>query len=167
MVVARNDALSMQQIVELNPDRILISPGPGYPIDAGISCQIIREFAGKIPIGGICLGMQCMVEVFGGEIIKAGEIFHGKQSSVNHDRKGMFQHIESPVNCIRYHSLIGNLDTLPSVLEITSTANKQVDGQKMIMGVRHKTYAIEGVQFHPESILTENGMKMMQNFLLL
>ncbi|DAZ94682.1 TPA: hypothetical protein N0F65_002391 [Lagenidium giganteum] len=159
--VRRNDKITIEEIAQMNPDRIMISPGPGYPRDAGISCDVIREFKGKIPIAGVCLGHQCMFEVFGGTVGHAGEIMHGKQSTMVNDGKGLFKGMNQEFNAIRYHSLVGQPETLPEELEVTAT----LKDSNMIMGVRHKKYKIEGVQFHPESILTEDGMKMIQNFL--
>lgn len=161
VIVKRNDEISIEECRILQPDRILISPGPGYPRDAGISCDLIDEFKGQIPIGGVCLGMQCMFEVFGGTVGHAGEIVHGKQSSITNDGKGFFQNIPSEIKVVRYHSLVGLESTLPSELQVTAT----VAGKNMIMGVRHAKYKIEGVQFHPESILTHDGMQMVDNFL--
>ncbi|KDO30230.1 hypothetical protein SPRG_05000 [Saprolegnia parasitica CBS 223.65] len=142
-------------------DRILISPGPGFPKDAGISCDVIRTFQGIVPIAGVCLGLQCMFEVYGGTVGHAGEIIHGKQSDMENDGKGLFKNVPSPFKAIRYHSLVGLPSTLPDELQVTAT----IAGKDMIMGVRHKTYAVEGVQFHPESILTPDGKTMIQNFL--
>ncbi|OQR95231.1 anthranilate synthase component 2 [Achlya hypogyna] len=144
-------------------DRILISPGPGFPKDAGISCDVIRTFQGVVPIAGVCLGLQCMFEVYGGTVGHAGEIIHGKQSAMENDGKGLFKNVPSPFKAIRYHSLVGLPGTLPEVLEVTST----IAGKDMIMGVRHKLYPIEGVQFHPESILTPEGKTMIHNFLMM
>ena len=163
MIVFRNDAITIDQIKALSPDRILISPGPGYPKDAGICCQVIRELGPSIPIGGICLGMQCMFEVYGGQIGPADEIIHGKQSIIENDAQGFFKECPKAFKVTRYHSLVGLPTTLPSELEITS----RVQGEETIMGVRHKTHKVEGVQFHPESILTEHGKQMIQNFLTL
>ncbi|GAB9466563.1 Anthranilate synthase component 2 [Globisporangium polare] len=159
--VIRNDQITIEGIKELNPDRIMISPGPGYPRDAGISCDVIREFAGKVPIAGVCLGHQCMYEVFGGTVDHAGEIMHGKQSTMVNDGKGLFKGMAPEFKAIRYHSLVGLPETLPDELEVTAT----VKGTNMIMGVRHKKYKVEGFQFHPESILTEDGLRLIQNFL--
>ncbi|KAG9410379.1 bifunctional tryptophan synthase trp1 [Aphanomyces cochlioides] len=166
VTVIRNDVKSAKDLLaeyhESKPfDRILISPGPGFPKDAGISCDIIRTFQGVVPVAGVCLGLQCMFEVYGGTVGHAGEIVHGKQSEMENDGKGLFKNVPSPFKAIRYHSLVGLPETLPDELEVTST----LAGKSMIMGVRHKKYAVEGVQFHPESILTPEGMTMMQNFL--
>ncbi|RLN51916.1 hypothetical protein BBJ28_00002204 [Nothophytophthora sp. Chile5] len=175
--VRRNDKITLDEIRQMNPDRIMISPGPGYPKDAGISCDVIREFAGKMPIAGVCLaplgrasmlplttwmaGHQCMYEVFGGKVDHAGEIVHGKQAVIAHDGKGLFKGMAPAFKAIRYHSLVGIPETLPDALEVTAT----VQGTDMIMGVRHKEFKVEGWQFHPESILTEDGLKLIQNFL--
>ncbi|KAI9908757.1 hypothetical protein PsorP6_016667 [Peronosclerospora sorghi] len=159
--VKRNDQVTVDEIHKMQPDRIMISPGPGYPKDAGVSCAVILAFAGKIPIAGICLGHQCVYEVFGGKVDHAGEIVHGKASLMVHDGKGLFKGIAPEFKAIRYHSLVGLPETLPDVLEVTAT----VKDTNMIMGVRHKEHKIEGWQFHPESILTENGLKLIRNFL--
>uniref|UniRef100_A0AAV1U3X4 anthranilate synthase n=1 Tax=Peronospora matthiolae TaxID=2874970 RepID=A0AAV1U3X4_9STRA len=159
--VKRNDQITIDEIHEMQPDRIMISPGPGYPVSAGVSCDVIRSFAGKVPIAGVCLGHQCMFEVFGGKVDHAGEIVHGKASVIAHDGKGLFQGMTPEFKAIRYHSLVGLPETLPDVLEVTAT----VKGTNMIMGVRHKEFKVEGWQFHPESILTEDGLKLIQNFL--
>jgi anthranilate synthase/aminodeoxychorismate synthase-like glutamine amidotransferase len=161
VAVIRNDQITIEGINELKPDRIMISPGPGFPKDAGISMQVIREFKGKVPIAGVCLGHQSIYEVFGGTVSHAGEIVHGKQSTMVNDGKGLFKGMSKEFKAIRYHSLVGTPETLPEELEVTAT----IKDSNMIMGVRHKKYKIEGVQFHPESILTQDGKKMIQNFL--
>jgi anthranilate synthase/aminodeoxychorismate synthase-like glutamine amidotransferase len=158
--VIRHDMIDIEGCKALNPARIVISPGPGNPSEAGISMDVIREFAGKIPILGVCLGHQCMYEVFGGVVTFAGEIVHGKTSSITHDNKGVFSGVRNPVQVIRYHSLAGTPPTLPDVLEVTATTDNGI-----IQGIRHKTLCIEGVQFHPESIMTEDGKIMLRNFL--
>ncbi|KAG2177992.1 hypothetical protein INT43_003245 [Umbelopsis isabellina] len=161
VVVFRNDKVTLEEIEALNPRNIVISPGPGHPAtDAGISRDAITHFAGKIPIFGICLGQQCMFEVFGGKVSYAGEIFHGKTSTISHDGKGIFKNVPQNVNVTRYHSLAGVVETVPEPLEVTARTDHGI-----IMAVRHKEYAIEGVQFHPESILCEHGKTMIQNFL--
>ncbi|KAG2186998.1 hypothetical protein INT44_003226 [Umbelopsis vinacea] len=161
VVVFRNDKITIEEIEALNPRNIVISPGPGHPsTDAGVSRAAIRHFAGKIPIFGICLGQQCMFEVFGGTVSYAGEIFHGKISSISHDAKGIFKTVPQNINVTRYHSLAGVVDTVPEDLEVTARTDNGI-----IMAVRHKEYVIEGVQFHPESILCEYGKTMIQNFL--
>jgi anthranilate synthase / indole-3-glycerol phosphate synthase len=159
--VYRNDQLTLQQIEELQPEIIIISPGPGHPeTDSGISRDIILHFAGKLPIFGICMGQQCIFSVFGGEVSYAGEIVHGKTSPITHDGKGMFQGVPQGIAVTRYHSLAGTQATLPDDLEVTAQTDNGI-----IMGVRHKKYIVEGVQFHPESILTEEGHLMMRNIL--
>lgn len=160
-MVFRNDKVTIEDIEALNPRNIVISPGPGHPAtDAGISRDAIRHFAGKIPIFGICLGQQCMFEVFGGTVSYAGEIFHGKTSTISHDSKSIFRTVPQNINVTRYHSLAGMVDTVPDQLEVTARTDNGI-----IMAVRHKEYVIEGVQFHPESILCEHGKTMIQNFL--
>jgi anthranilate synthase / indole-3-glycerol phosphate synthase len=159
--VFRNDKITPVEIEKLNPDQILISPGPGHPTtDAGVSNDVIKHFAGKIPIFGVCLGEQCMITVFGGEVGFAGEIVHGKTSTITHDNKGLFRGISQNVAVTRYHSLAGRPVTIPDSLEVTARNDSGI-----IMGVRHKEYTIEGVQFHPESILTEEGRQMVRNML--
>jgi anthranilate synthase / indole-3-glycerol phosphate synthase len=161
VTVIRNDELSVEECVALQPDRLLISPGPGHPRDAGISCDLIRAFAGKIPISGVCLGLQCMFEVYGGTVGYAGEIVHGKQADIWTDSKGLFEGLPRDLKAVRYHSLVGLRETLPECLEVSAT----LAGRDMIMGIRHREYLIEGVQFHPESILTEEGKMIIFNFL--
>jgi len=158
--VFRNDKISLSGIDELAPEKIIISPGPGRPEDAGISCSLIREFAGKIPILGVCLGHQCIGYAFGGEVVRAEKIMHGKTSLVYHNQKDLFEGITNPFEATRYHSLIVKADTLPGCLEITARADR-----KEIMGIKHRDYPIWGVQFHPESILTKEGKKLLKNFL--
>ena len=160
--VFRNDEIDLSAIAQLNPNGIVISPGPGRPDDAGISLELIRQFAPKIPILGVCLGHQCIGQVYGGTITKAGELMHGKTSPVYHTGGGVFANLETPFTATRYHSLVIARDTLPSVLELTAWVE---DGT--IMGVRHRDYPhLQGVQFHPESILTESGKQLLQNFLV-
>lgn len=159
--VYRNDKITVDEVASLNPDIILISPGPGAPAtDSGISKDCISYFAGKIPVFGVCMGQQCMYEVFGGKVGFAGEIVHGKTSPITHDNKGFFKNVPQGILVTRYHSLAGTKDTLPDVLEVTAKTESGV-----IMGVRHKKYTVEGVQFHPESILTEEGHLMIRNIL--
>ena len=160
--VFRNDSITINEIQKLAPEMILISPGPSSPKEAGISMEVIEAFKGKIPILGVCLGHQAIGEVFGGKVVKAKRPVHGHVYPINHDKKGVYSGINSPLNVTRYHSLIIERDTLPSCLEITS---ETLDGE--IMGVRHKTYLIEGVQFHPEAILTEKGHEIFQNFIVM
>lgn len=160
MKVVRNDAISLEEIRELAPDQICISPGPCTPNEAGISCDVIREFGKTIPILGVCLGHQSIGQVFGGDVVRAETLMHGKTSPVLHQEKSVFAGLPSPFTATRYHSLILKRDTLPDCLEITAETE---DG--VIMGVMHKDYPIHGVQFHPESILTQDGMNILKNFL--
>ena len=158
--VVRNDAVTLEDIEEMAPERIIISPGPGDPDDAGISKDVIRRFAGKMPILGVCLGHQCIGEVFGGVVAGAGEILHGKVSRITHDGKGVFTGLTSPIEATRYHSLAIVPDTVPDVLEVSARSEGGI-----IMGVRHRMLPVEGVQFHPESILTPDGHAILRNFL--
>ncbi|MFT5883125.1 MAG: para-aminobenzoate synthetase component 2 [Crocinitomicaceae bacterium] len=160
MKVVRNDKFSIADIEALAPTHICVSPGPCTPTEAGISCEVIKHFAGKIPIFGVCLGHQSMGQVFGGDVIRAEKLMHGKTSSIFHGGKSVFKGLPSPFTATRYHSLIVKRETLPDCLEITAETE---DG--VIMGLRHKELEIHGVQFHPESILTEHGKQMLQNFL--
>jgi para-aminobenzoate synthetase component II len=158
--VFRNDKISLQEIKELQPDQLVISPGPCTPNEAGISMEVIREFAGKIPLLGVCLGHQSIGQVFGGEVIRAERLMHGKTSQVFHDGKTIFAGIPNPFTATRYHSLIVRKETLPDCLEISAETE-----QGEIMALRHKQLVVEGVQFHPESILTEAGKDLLRNFL--
>ncbi|MGE0601314.1 MAG: aminodeoxychorismate/anthranilate synthase component II [Dehalococcoidia bacterium] len=158
--VFRNDQVTLAEIEELHPDHIVISPGPGDPDQAGISRDVIREYAGKVPVLGVCLGHQCIYDVYGGTVAGAGEIKHGKTSHIEHDGKGVFKDIPNDFVAVRYHSLAGTPDTQPEELEVTATSESGV-----IMGVRHKELTVEGVQFHPESIATEHGKELLKNFL--
>ena len=158
--VFRNDKLKIEDIIKLNPDRIVISPGPCTPKEAGISVDVIKYFAGKLPMLGVCLGHQAIGEAFGGDIIRADRLMHGKISMIFHDGKTIFEGIPNPFEATRYHSLIIKRDTLPSCLEISAETK---EGE--IMGVRHKEFKVEGVQFHPESILTKVGIDILKNFL--
>ncbi len=158
--VARNNEINLEEIELLRPERIVISPGPSTPENAGISNDVIRHFAGKTPILGVCLGHQCIGYTFGSVVKGAGEIMHGKTSMIKHDGKGVFVGLPNPFEAIRYHSLAIQHEHLPSVLEITAETDNGV-----IMGVRHKTLAVEGVQFHPESIMTKVGKDLLRNFL--
>jgi anthranilate synthase/aminodeoxychorismate synthase-like glutamine amidotransferase len=162
VLVHRNDQITIEQAEALKPTHLCISPGPGTPHDAGVSMKMIEHFAGKLPIFGVCLGHQSLVEVFGGKVVRAGRLMHGKTSPVNHDGKGILTGMSNPFEAGRYHSLIAAPETIPEVLEVTA---RTPEGE--IMGVRHKKYAIEGVQFHPESILTPEGPTLMGNFLKL
>ena len=160
MRVVRNDALTVSEIEGLNPSHIILSPGPGYPKDAGICEEVVSRLGGSIPILGVCLGHQAIGEVFGGKIVRAAEIIHGKVSPIRHNGRGLYAGLPQDVEVGRYHSLIIDRATLPDCLEVTSEL-----GDGTIMGVRHKEMDIEGIQFHPESILTPAGRTMMQNFL--
>tara|TARA_B100002049_G_scaffold79116_1_gene58312 strand:+ start:443 stop:1021 length:579 start_codon:yes stop_codon:yes gene_type:complete len=163
--VYRNDEISISEIETLKPNYIVISPGPCTPNEAGISLELIEKLAGKIPILGVCLGFQAIVQVFGGNIIGAQKIMHGKVSPIHHTGKGVFKNLKNPLNATRYHSLVAEKPTLPDCFEVTAWTNKENGDIEEIMGVRHKSYAIEGVQFHPESILTEHGHQMLNTFL--
>lgn len=158
--VFRNDKVTLAECIALKPDHVVISPGPGDPSEAGISRDVIREFAGKVPVLGVCLGHQCIYDVYGGIVTGAGEIKHGKTSRIHHDGKGVFASIPEDFTAVRYHSLAGTAETQPASLEVTATSESGV-----IMGVRHKELKVEGVQFHPESIATEHGKELLQNFL--
>jgi anthranilate synthase component 2 len=163
--VYRNDEISISEIETLKPNYIVISPGPCTPNEAGISLELIEKLTGKIPILGVCLGFQAIVQVFGGNIIGAQKIMHGKVSPIHHTGKGVFKNLKNPLNATRYHSLVAEKQTLPDCFEVTAWTNKENGDTEEIMGVRHKSYAIEGVQFHPESILTEHGHQMLNTFL--
>ena len=163
--VFRNDEITLEQIEALNPDHLVISPGPCTPNEAGVSMDAIRHFAGKLPILGICLGHQSIGQVFGGDIIRAGQVMHGKLSAIHHSDKGVFAGLTNPYQATRYHSLVIDKNTLPDCLEITAGTENEDGSMEEIMGVRHKELVIEGVQFHPESILTEHGHDLFRNFL--
>ncbi len=158
--VRRNDAIDINGIRALKPDTIVISPGPGTPAQAGVSLAILRELAGSVPIFGVCLGHQCIGEAFGGHVVRAKRLMHGKTSPIMHDGSGIFAGVPSPFEGIRYHSLLVEPKPLPDCLEVTA---RTAEGE--IMGLRHKTLPVEGVQFHPESILTEHGKRILANFL--
>ncbi len=158
--VIRNDELTAAEIEALKPDKILISPGPGRPAEAGITEEVIERFGEETPILGVCLGHQAIGEVFGGEVVHAPKLMHGKTSSVTHDNEGVFRGIEDGFTATRYHSLVLNPDKIPEVLKVTARSEDRV-----IMGVRHREYPIEGIQFHPESILTTEGPKIIHNWL--
>ena len=158
--VVRNDAITLKEIAAMQPDRIVISPGPCSPAEAGISVATIREFAGKVPLLGVCLGHQSIGAAFGGDIVHAKQLMHGKTSPVHHADTGVFRGLPDPFTATRYHSLAIERDSLPACLEITAWTD---DGE--IMGVRHREFAVEGVQFHPESIRTEHGHRLLKNFL--
>lgn len=163
--VHRNDKITIAKIESLNPDKIVISPGPCTPNEAGISLDIIKHFAGKKPILGVCLGHQSIGQAFGGEIVHANEIMHGKTSPVFHNNSSVFKGLNNPVKATRYHSLVVNKATLPACFEVTAWTKNDDGSLDEIMGIRHKTLALEGVQFHPESILTEQGHALLKNFL--
>jgi anthranilate synthase component 2 len=163
--VYRNDQITIQEIEALNPEKIVISPGPCTPNEAGISLEVIKHFAGKKPILGVCLGHQSIGQAFGGEIIHAKEIMHGKISPVFHNNSSVFKGIPNPFNATRYHSLVINKDSIPDCFEITAWTQNEDGTIDEIMGVQHKTLPIEGVQFHPESILTDHGHALLKNFL--
>ena len=160
--VHRNDQVTVDEVVREKPERIVISPGPRTPNEAGVSNDILRRFAGKVPILGVCLGHQCIGHVFGGEVVRAARLMHGKTSMIQHDGKTIFKDLPNPFEATRYHSLIIKRETLPQCLEVTAETD-----QGEIMGVRHKDHQVEGVQFHPESILTEAGKDLLRNFLAL
>ena len=159
-IVHRHDALSLDEIEALEPDAVLISPGPGRPEDAGLSNQVISTFAGRRPVLGVCLGHQCIGQLYGGEVVRAPQIMHGKTSLIRHDEGGVFAGLPNPLEATRYHSLVVERASVPDVLEITAETD---DGT--VMGVRHREVDVEGVQFHPESILTSAGHELLKNFL--
>jgi anthranilate synthase/aminodeoxychorismate synthase-like glutamine amidotransferase len=168
--VYRNDELTVEQVEALKPERILLSPGPCTPGEAGILVPLIRHMAGKAPILGVCLGHQAIGEAFGGQVVRAQHLMHGKTSAVEHDGKGVFAGLPTPLTCTRYHSLIVAEDGLPGALAVTARTAENGGGanganKSVIMGLRHRTLPIEGVQFHPESVLTEGGHQMIRNFL--
>jgi len=163
--VVRNDEITIEQIEDLSPDKIVISPGPCTPDKAGISLPVIEHFKGKVPILGICLGHQSIGQIFGGEIVRAGKVMHGKTSLMYHNHEGVFSDLKMPFTATRYHSLVINKDTFPESLEITAWTQNEDGSIEEIMGIRHKTLDIEGVQFHPESILSEHGHDLLNNFL--
>ena len=160
--VVRNDKISIAEIEKLNPEKIVISPGPCTPLKAGISKEVAKHFAGKIPLLGVCLGHQSVAEAFGGEIIKAKKLMHGKTSMIHHDGKSIFKDLPNPFEATRYHSLVVNRENLPDCFEVSAETEK-----KEIMGIRHKEWFMEGIQFHPESILTVHGKDLLKNFLAL
>ena len=163
--VVRNDEITIEEIEALNPEHLVISPGPCTPNEAGISVAAIKHFAGKIPILGICLGHQSIGQAFGGDIIRAGQLMHGKTSEVYHEDKGVFANLARPFTATRYHSLVIDKNTLPDCLEMTAWTQNDDGSIEEIMGVQHKTLPIQGVQFHPESILTQHGHDLLNNFL--
>jgi len=164
VVVRRNDQLTVAEVEAMHPERILLSPGPCTPQEAGISIELVRHFAGKVPVLGVCLGHQAIGAAFGGEIVRAPKLMHGKTSEVQHDGKTIFKGLSSPMTATRYHSLIVQEKGLPNDLEISAYAAEN-GGSRVIMGLRHKRFPVEGVQFHPESVLTGEGKKLIANFL--
>ena len=164
VVVRRNDQVTINEIESMAPERILISPGPCTPQDAGISIELIKHFTGKLPIFGVCLGHQAMGAAFGGNVVRAGQLMHGKTSQVEHDGRTIFRDVPSPMEATRYHSLIVAEKGFPKDLEISAHTTDSA-GNRVIMGLRHKRYPVEGVQFHPESVLTSHGKQLIRNFL--
>jgi len=162
--VRRNDELTIREIEAMRPERIVVSPGPCTPQEAGISIELIRHFAGKVPVLGVCLGHQAIGAAFGGQVVRAKNLMHGKTSQVEHDGKTIFRGLPSPMTATRYHSLIVAEDGLPSDLEVSAWTHDR-DGTRVIMGLRHRQFPVEGVQFHPESVLTNEGKKLVTNFL--
>ena len=158
--VHRNDQISVEDCIAMRPEQVVISPGPCSPQEAGISVDLVKAFAGQAPLLGVCLGHQCIGEAFGGDVVSAGEIMHGKTSQITHDNRGVFTGLPNPFEAIRYHSLAIAPESMPDVLEVSARAESGV-----IMGVRHRQYVIEGVQFHPETIMTQHGHQLLQNFL--
>ena len=165
VVVHRNDEIDCDAIAKLAPRQIVISPGPCTPNEAGISLEVIEKFAGKIPLLGICLGHQAIGQAFGGKVVRARAVMHGKTSAVYHQGAGVFENIESPFTATRYHSLVVEKESLPDCFEVTAWTRHEDGSNDEIMGLRHKTLAVEGVQFHPESILTDHGHELLANFI--
>lgn len=159
MEIRRNDEVTVEEIRKLGPERICVSPGPCSPNEAGVSCEVISEFGSEIPVLGVCLGHQAIGQVYGGEVVRAGRLMHGKTSMIEHDGRGVFNGLEMPLEATRYHSLILQRSSLPSCLEVTAWCDD------LVMGVRHKEHPVHGVQFHPESILTVGGKQLLANFL--
>ena len=164
--VVRNDQIAVSEIEDLQPERIVISPGPCTPNEAGVSLEVINRLAGRLPILGVCLGHQSIGQAFGGHIVHAREIMHGKTSMIHHRGEGVFEGLKSPFEATRYHSLVVEKTSLPKCLEVTGWTETQDGAQDEIMGIRHKEFAVEGVQFHPESILTKIGHDLLRNFLV-
>ena len=162
--VRRNDQVTVKEVEKMRPERIVVSPGPCTPREAGISIELIRHFAGKVPVLGVCLGHQAIGEAFGGHVVRAGHLMHGKTSSVMHDNRTVFQGLPMPMTATRYHSLIVEEKDLPDELEVSAWTTEK-DGSRTIMGLRHRQHAVEGVQFHPESVLTDSGKRLIENFL--
>lgn len=165
VAVYRNDAITLDQIEQMAPEKIVVSPGPCTPSEAGVSIDVIKQFSGRIPILGVCLGHQAIGQAFGGDVIRARQVMHGKLSPVYHDNQGVFTSLQNPVTVTRYHSLVIDRKTLPDCLEVTAWTQHEDGSVDEIMGVKHKTLAVEGVQFHPESILSEQGHQLLKNFL--
>lgn len=163
--VVRNDAMSVEQIAALRPSHIVVSPGPKAPNEAGVSLEVIRQLGPTIPLLGVCLGHQSIGQVYGGNVIRAGNIMHGKTSAIRHEGKGVFAGLPDGYEATRYHSLVVDKDSLPAELEITAWTENPDGSMEEIMGLRHRQYPVEGVQFHPESILTQHGHALMKNFL--
>jgi anthranilate synthase component 2 len=161
----RNDEIKVAEIRELNPDGIVISPGPCTPDDAGISLQVVAELGGSIPVLGVCLGHQCIGQVYGGQVVRAGKVMHGKTSMIHHRGQGVFAGLPQPFEATRYHSLVLKKDTVPDCLEVTAWTENPDGGIEEIMGVRHRALPVEGVQFHPESIMTKVGHDLLRNFI--
>ncbi|MCX2979196.1 anthranilate synthase component II [Candidatus Marimicrobium litorale] len=165
VVVVRNDEIAVTDIAAMDPEKIVISPGPCTPNEAGISMEVIREYAGKVPLLGICLGHQSLGQVFGGEVVRARQVMHGKTSPIYHRSEGVFAGLSQPFEATRYHSLVVERDSLPDCLEVTAWTQNEAGEVDEIMGLRHRELAVEGVQFHPESILTAHGHDLLRNFL--
>lgn len=165
VAVYRNDAITLEEIEALAPQRLMVSPGPCTPNEAGISLAAIRHFAGRVPILGVCLGHQCIGQAFGGRVVRAAEVMHGKTSQIHHGGAGIFRNLPSPYTATRYHSLVLEQQSLPACLEVTAWTQRADGGLDEIMGIRHRMLDIEGVQYHPESILTEHGHALLKNFL--
>ena len=163
--VVRNNALGLADIQAMNPSHIVLSPGPGVPDQAGITLHVIHHFAGKIPILGVCLGHQAIGQAFGGKVVRAPSVMHGKTSAIRHRKRGVFCGLSDPLVATRYHSLIVDRDSLPDVLEISAWTDDDASGGSLVMGLQHKSLDVQGVQFHPESILTESGHDLLANFL--
>nr|CAA6829605.1 MAG: Anthranilate synthase, amidotransferase component (EC @ Para-aminobenzoate synthase, amidotransferase component (EC [uncultured Thiotrichaceae bacterium] len=165
VTVKRNDEIAVGDIEDINPDKIVLSPGPCTPNEAGISLQVVEQYAGEIPLLGVCLGHQSIGQAFGGDIVRAREIMHGKISAIHHNNQGVFAGLPSPFTATRYHSLVINKNTLPDCLEVTAWTETEDGELDEIMGIKHKTLPVEGVQYHPESILSEHGHAQLRNFL--
>src|SRR5271155_3928196 len=164
VVVRRNDQITVEEVEAMRPERILLSPGPCTPLEAGISIELVRHFAGKVPLLGVCLGHQAIGAAFGGQVVRAKNLMHGKTSQVEHDGKTIFRDLLSPMTATRYHSLIVAEKGLPDDLQVSAWTSDK-DGTRVIMGLRHRKFPVEGVQFHPESVLTDEGKKLVKNFM--